>query len=723
VSYGAVGVSLRNGTQPLTIGGDPNWPGWMFAGLIDEIRIWNIARTPAQIAASYTTGVEPTSPGLVAYYTFDEGSGSSVQDRTGHGLTGAINGDTAWVPIVPPCTAPEVTHGPLSQSVCAPSSASFTISTSGTAPSFQWRKDGSDIDGATAPSYTISSVVPEDAGTYDCVVTNACGAATSTPATLTVRTPQILTQPVSQTVNVDQPVFFALEVDPQNPCFSALAYRWQRNGVPLANNTRISGANTATLTITDSRWADQGAYTCLVSGNYGGVMSDVATLTITSCPPAWTSTGTEDFGARWVHAQAYSGVDGGTLIFGGRDASGATLGDTWLRSDSGWANVATTGPAARTDHAMATLANGRILLFGGKTDAAVNSSAVADTWEWNGSEWTLLSNSGPAARAGHTLAFDSARNRLVLFGGLDANGAVLGDTWEWTGNSWTQAATTGPSPRFAHTMAYDPARQRTILFGGFGPGLLGDTWEWDGTAWTQAATTGVSARFYAAAAFDASLGRVLLLGGSTGGTVLNDAYAWTGTAWQPQSFTTSPTPRWTHAMSYDAAAGRMVITGGAGTGATRFSDAWESSGRPMTTTVPPIALSRMAGDAVQLATPVGGTGPFTYRWKKDGANLFNSALYSGVTTSTLTINTTDPSQSGLYTLAITSPCTALTTTGTLLDIRCGADFNNDGAVDGDDVIGFFTDWDAGDLAGDYNTDGSVDGDDVIGFFGRWDVGC
>jgi hypothetical protein len=176
-------------------------------------------------------------------------------------------------------------------------------------------------------------------------------------------------------------------------------------------------------------------------------------------------------------------------------------------------------------------------------------------------------------------------------------------------------------------------------------------------------------------------------------------------------------------MSYDAAAGRMVITGGAGTGPTRFADAWESSGRPMTTTVPPIALSRMAGDTVQLATPVGGTGPFTYRWKKDGANLFNSALYGGVTTPTLTINTTDPSQSGLYTLAITSPCTALTTTGTLLDIRCGADFNNDGAVDGDDVIGFFTAWDAGDLAGDYNSDGSVDGDDVIGFFGRWDVGC
>jgi hypothetical protein len=312
VSYGAVGVSLRNGTQPLTIGGDPNWPGWMFAGLIDEIRIWNIARTPAQIAASYTTGVEPTSPGLVAYYTFDEGSGSSVQDRTGHGLTGAINGDTAWVPIVPPCTAPEVTHGPLSQSVCAPSSASFTISTSGTAPSFQWRKDGSDIDGATAPSYTISSVVPEDAGTYDCVVTNACGAATSTPATLTVRTPQILTQPVSQTVNVDQPVFFALEADPLHPCHAGLAYRWQRRNplveddaapnawLELSDGGGLSGTHTPNLAIFRPTPGLATGYRCKISNACGceadanGVMYTNTVNFAAACPSDFNNDGSVD---------------------------------------------------------------------------------------------------------------------------------------------------------------------------------------------------------------------------------------------------------------------------------------------------------------------------------------------------------------------------------------------------------------------------------------------
>jgi hypothetical protein len=56
-------------------------------------------------------------------------------------------------------------------------------------------------------------------------------------------------------------------------------------------------------------------------------------------------------------------------------------------------------------------------------------------------------------------------------------------------------------------------------------------------------------------------------------------------------------------------------------------------------------------------------------------------------------------------------------------VGCRADYNDDGGVDGDDVIAFFADWDAGRIAADFNADGGVDGDDVIDFFGRWDSGC
>jgi hypothetical protein len=58
-----------------------------------------------------------------------------------------------------------------------------------------------------------------------------------------------------------------------------------------------------------------------------------------------------------------------------------------------------------------------------------------------------------------------------------------------------------------------------------------------------------------------------------------------------------------------------------------------------------------------------------------------------------------------------------------IESPCTADYNNDGSVDGDDVIAYFADWDSGLIAADFNNDGGVDGDDVIDFFGAWDSGC
>ncbi len=63
----------------------------------------------------------------------------------------------------------------------------FTVVASGTAPlSYQWRKNGTNIGGATGSSYDIASAAPGDAGTYDVVVTNSCGSVDSNDATLTV---------------------------------------------------------------------------------------------------------------------------------------------------------------------------------------------------------------------------------------------------------------------------------------------------------------------------------------------------------------------------------------------------------------------------------------------------------------------------------------------------------------------------------------------------------
>jgi len=79
------------------------------------------------------------------------------------------------------------------------------------------------------------------------------------------------------------------------------------------------------------------------------------------------------------------------------------------------------------------------------------------------------------------MAYDSARKRVVLFGGANVAGQDLGDTWEWDGVEWTQVATTGPASRDATAMAYDKARSKVVLFAGEVHGVIQqDTWEWTG---------------------------------------------------------------------------------------------------------------------------------------------------------------------------------------------------------------------------------------------------
>ena len=53
----------------------------------------------------------------------------------------------------------------------------------------------------------------------------------------------------------------------------------------------------------------------------------------------------------------------------------------------------------------------------------------------------------------------------MLFGGY--GGSYRGDTWEWDGTVWVdKTPATSPSARDAHAMAYDSARGRIVLFGG-----------------------------------------------------------------------------------------------------------------------------------------------------------------------------------------------------------------------------------------------------------------
>lgn len=86
--------------------------------------------------------------------------------------------------------APVITSQPSSATTTTGSAVSFAVTASSAIPlTYQWKKDGGDIAGATSATYSISSVAASDAGNYTVAVSNTYGSATSTAATLTVNTP------------------------------------------------------------------------------------------------------------------------------------------------------------------------------------------------------------------------------------------------------------------------------------------------------------------------------------------------------------------------------------------------------------------------------------------------------------------------------------------------------------------------------------------------------
>ncbi len=143
------------------------------------------------------------------------------------------------------------------------------------------------------------------------------------------------------------------------------------------------------------------------------------------------------------------------------------------------------GPSLRSAAAAVyDSARGVTVLYGGFRPLA----GLGDTWEWNGEQWKLVSESGPGPRSWPGLAYDSKRKRTILFGGEDEKGRFYSDTWAWDGKTWSRLATEGPPERIQFVMGYDSARDRVVLFGGVNDKpqhMLNDVWEFDDQTWTE----------------------------------------------------------------------------------------------------------------------------------------------------------------------------------------------------------------------------------------------
>lgn len=203
----------------------------------------------------------------------------AVQGWNGPGGTGFTNGISQTIRFEitggATSTAPAITTQPVSQTVTAGGSASFTVAATGSpSPTYQWRKDGAVLSGETSATLTLPNVQPTHAGAYTVVVSNIAGNVTSNEATLTVTPPAatpptIAQQPSSHRIASGGTV--VLEV----VAVGATSYQWRREGVAIA------GATGAMLFLENVNAATHaGTYTVVASNTAGSTTSAAATLSI-----------------------------------------------------------------------------------------------------------------------------------------------------------------------------------------------------------------------------------------------------------------------------------------------------------------------------------------------------------------------------------------------------------------------------------------------------------
>jgi hypothetical protein len=176
--------------------------------------------------------------------------------------------------------APVIVTQPASVLVTAGGPVGFTVVATGSpSPSYQWRKGGNPISGATSSTFTIPSTTAADAGSFDVVVSNSAGSVTSNAAVLTVTAaptaPVITMQPASQTVAAGSAVTFTVAASG----VPAPTFQWRKG------SDAIAGATGTSLSLPNVSAADSGNYTVIVTNSVASVASNVAVLTVQAANP------------------------------------------------------------------------------------------------------------------------------------------------------------------------------------------------------------------------------------------------------------------------------------------------------------------------------------------------------------------------------------------------------------------------------------------------------
>ncbi|MGH7185935.1 MAG: immunoglobulin domain-containing protein, partial [Pseudomonadota bacterium] len=337
---------------------------------------------------------------------------------------------------------PQIATHPATQTVAAGQPATFTVSASGTPPfSYQWQRNGTNIGGATAATYTIAATAAGDNGAkLRCVVGNSFGSATSNEATLTVTSNQppvaaITTPAAGASYQAGQTLNYAgTGTDPETGNLPASAFTWRVDFhhddhfhpfVPPTSGVATGSAVIPTIGETSANvWYRIHLTVTDPSGLSHSVFRDVfpqvSTITLQTNPPGLALTLDGAPATAPVAVQSVAGIirEVGTVSPQNMGGTNYMFG-SW--SDGGAATRAISTPATNTAYTADFVTCSYTIAPSGQTVAAAGGTGTTSVTAAPGCAWTATGNdawiaitAGATGSGNGSVSFSVAANAGAL---------------------------------------------------------------------------------------------------------------------------------------------------------------------------------------------------------------------------------------------------------------------------------------------------------------------
>ncbi len=304
-------------------------PTTSFGGFSNTIALGATAGVPA--GTTVTFAPNPVVPGSSSIATLNNANtlNAGTYAITVSGTaTGGGTKTTTITYVVPVGAVPVLTLQPVSATVCAPATATFTVATAAAPVTYQWQSAPSiagtytNIATATTASYTTPATSAAMNGmAFRCIVSTQCGSTTSNVATLTVNTAAaITTQPSNTPACTGLTATFNVTATG-----TGVTYQWQSSTTGLAgsfvNVATGTGATTPSYTTAAITGATPTFYQVVVTTVTcpASVTSSVAQLTVSTTTSITTAPTAQTVcvpaAATFTSAGAGTGVGGGALTY------------------------------------------------------------------------------------------------------------------------------------------------------------------------------------------------------------------------------------------------------------------------------------------------------------------------------------------------------------------------------------------------------------------------